>query len=109
MGYIMDEIGYPALIAEWMEFGTVLVYLENHPEANAFDMVSINFSLTHWHAVLNSESLRGRIHLSNEKIKGIAAGLQYLHKKAVIHSDLKSVRFLSDTRCSIPVLKGVLG
>ncbi|TDL14287.1 kinase-like protein, partial [Rickenella mellea] len=65
-GYTLDCYGdFPALISEWMTNGTVRNYLEKNPEVDFFDMV-----------------------------KGIADGLEYLHKEEVVHADLKSENVL---------------
>ncbi|KAI5116585.1 hypothetical protein M0805_009228 [Coniferiporia weirii] len=74
LGYLIDDGVYPALISRWMTNGTSLQYLKNNPDADVLNMV-----------------------------KGIAAGLCYLHAMRVIHSDLKSDNVLISTT-GIPLL-----
>ncbi|KAI5120172.1 hypothetical protein M0805_008439 [Coniferiporia weirii] len=60
LGFI-PEAGYlPSLVSEWMENGSILGYIKRNPE---YDLM---------HLVL-----------------GIAEGLEYLHDKNVVHSDMK--------------------
>ncbi|KAI5119139.1 hypothetical protein M0805_005218 [Coniferiporia weirii] len=59
IGYIIEN-GYPSLVSEWIENGTVTTYLKENPETDI-----------------------GVI------ILGIAEGLNYLHSQNVVHSDLK--------------------
>ncbi|THH07779.1 hypothetical protein EW145_g3155 [Phellinidium pouzarii] len=61
LGYTIDDGVYPALISRWMSNGTSIQYLKDNPGTNVLTMV-----------------------------KGIAAGLAYLHAMGVVHSDLKS-------------------
>ncbi|THH09476.1 hypothetical protein EW145_g1993 [Phellinidium pouzarii] len=63
-GFIIDETGFPSLISEWMDNGSVLEYAQKHPDCDTI------------------------IHLS----LGIAEGLAYLHnlEKPMVHSDIKS-------------------
>ncbi|EJD03602.1 kinase-like protein [Fomitiporia mediterranea MF3/22] len=59
-GFIMEG-SYPLVIAQWMENGTVREYLQRQPMCDIKSMVV-----------------------------GIAHGIGYLHKKNVVHSDLKA-------------------
>ncbi|KAI5119291.1 hypothetical protein M0805_008206 [Coniferiporia weirii] len=61
LGFILDDDGHPLLVSEFMECGTVMRYVKDHPEHDV-------------------------IHL----ILGIAEGLVYLHEKDVVHGDIKS-------------------
>ncbi|KAL5525891.1 hypothetical protein ACEPAG_7229 [Sanghuangporus baumii] len=38
LGFILEN-GYPSLISEWMELGTVRKFLENHPDFDITDLV----------------------------------------------------------------------
>ncbi|THH09475.1 hypothetical protein EW145_g1994 [Phellinidium pouzarii] len=60
-GFIIDEIGLPSLISEWMDNGSALEYVKKHSECDV-------------------------MHL----ILGIANGLAYLHNEGVVHADMKS-------------------
>ncbi|THH06165.1 hypothetical protein EW145_g4263 [Phellinidium pouzarii] len=61
-GFIIEKTGFPSLISEWMENGTVLEFVKSHPDDR-------NVA---------------------RSILGIAEGLAYLHEMDVIHSDMKS-------------------
>ncbi|KAH8110507.1 kinase-like domain-containing protein, partial [Phellopilus nigrolimitatus] len=61
LGFIVEESGFSSLVSEWMDNGTVSIYIKNHPKCNLMRI-----------------------------ILGIAEGLAYLHDKNVIHADLKS-------------------
>ncbi|KAL5526660.1 hypothetical protein ACEPAF_8384 [Sanghuangporus sanghuang] len=64
LGYMLES-DYPSLISEWMEFGTVRNFLNNHPE----------WSIAHL-------------------ALGVAAGLEFMHARDIIHSDLKADNIL---------------
>ncbi|KAL5504047.1 hypothetical protein ACEPAH_8120 [Sanghuangporus vaninii] len=64
LGYMLES-DYPSLISEWMEFGTVRNFLNSHPE----------WSITHL-------------------ALGMAAGLEFMHARDIIHSDLKADNIL---------------
>ncbi|THH10434.1 hypothetical protein EW145_g1333 [Phellinidium pouzarii] len=64
-GFFFEDDDYPSLVSEWMENGTVLSYLESNPSCDLLQMV----------------------------VK-IAEGLNYLHTKDVVHSDIKPENIL---------------
>lgn len=39
MGYTMEEHGLPSLVSEFMENGTILKYVQTHPECDIMQMV----------------------------------------------------------------------
>ncbi|KAI5121111.1 hypothetical protein M0805_002784 [Coniferiporia weirii] len=59
-GYYFEDDNYPCLVSMWMEDGTVPKYLESHTDCDLQQMV---------------------LH--------IAEGINYLHQRGVIHSDIK--------------------
>ncbi|KAL5521668.1 hypothetical protein ACEPAF_2416 [Sanghuangporus sanghuang] len=59
-GFFLEDNNYPSLVSRWMENGTVLKYLEAHPEADLLRLVT-----------------------------GIAEGITYLHLNCIVHSDIK--------------------
>ena len=81
-GYVcIPEWGpYPAFVSDWMENGTVDRYIKENQNVDSLLLVRFPL-LTPW-AKLNDI----------QQVKGIVAGLQYLHSRNVVHSDLKCVR-----------------
>jgi len=68
LGYVAEgEYMTPSLISEWMENGTLHVYMSNFPRC-CFETCAM--------------------------LHGIASGLSYLHSKGIIHADLKSQNIL---------------
>ncbi|KAI5122712.1 hypothetical protein M0805_009765 [Coniferiporia weirii] len=66
LGFVENtNTGLPSLVSEWMENGSVLTYVKDHPER---DVVPL--------------------------ILGMAKGLEYLHDNGVVHSDVKSSNVL---------------
>ncbi|KAL5498631.1 hypothetical protein ACEPAH_1986 [Sanghuangporus vaninii] len=59
-GFFLEDNNYPSLVSRWMENGTVLKYLEAHPDADLLRLVI-----------------------------GIAEGITYLHLNRIVHSDIK--------------------
>ncbi|TDL16901.1 kinase-like protein [Rickenella mellea] len=74
LGFTMDFGPYPAFITEWMSNGTVLDYLSQKSNVD-------------------------NVHL----VYGIAKGLAYLHKNAIVHSDLKCANILVSPK-GVPML-----
>ncbi|EJD08127.1 kinase-like protein, partial [Fomitiporia mediterranea MF3/22] len=64
-GFFLGDDSYPHLVSRWMEDGTVLDYIRRHPGTDLL------------HIAL-----------------GIAEGLNYLHLKGIIHSDIKPANIL---------------
>ncbi|KAI5115606.1 hypothetical protein M0805_009283, partial [Coniferiporia weirii] len=64
-GFIIDEENLLSLVSERMENGSVLEYVKSHPECDVIRL-----------------------------ILGIAEGLEYLHKRDIVHSDIKSDNIL---------------
>lgn len=75
----MIERGYPLLISEWIENGTLEEFLEANIRAQIGHIVR-------WLITIKA------LDSSNAQALGIAKGLKYLHDLDVIHSDLKGVR-----------------
>ncbi|KAI5120412.1 hypothetical protein M0805_006913 [Coniferiporia weirii] len=65
LGFFFEDNDYPSLVSEWMENGTVLKYLELHPDCDLQQM-----------------------------ILGIAKGIEYLHDNDIVHSDIKPENIL---------------
>ncbi|TDL13941.1 kinase-like protein, partial [Rickenella mellea] len=65
LGFSMEFGPHPTFVTEWMSNGTVLDYVKANPEASILQL-SI----------------------------GIAAGLRYLHKREIVHADVKSSNVL---------------
>ncbi|KAL5514298.1 hypothetical protein ACEPAG_2386 [Sanghuangporus baumii] len=59
-GFFLEDSNYPSLVSRWMENGTVLKYLEAHPDVDLLRLVT-----------------------------GIAEGITYLHLNRIVHSDIK--------------------
>lgn len=73
---------FPSLVSGWAVHGTVTEYVKKYPDRNIIDLVCIYCPL---------DSRTSNVFLSG-KVRGIAAGLYYLHEQQhVIHSDLKGV------------------
>ena len=39
MGFLYDETGFPVLISKWMDCGTALQYIKQHPDADIPSLV----------------------------------------------------------------------
>ncbi|THH03010.1 hypothetical protein EW145_g6607 [Phellinidium pouzarii] len=65
LGFFIEDNNYPSLVSAWMENGTVQQYLQLHPECDFQQMVI-----------------------------SIAEGIDYLHGKEIIHSDIKPENIL---------------
>ncbi|TDL15451.1 kinase-like protein, partial [Rickenella mellea] len=65
LGFVVDGDSFPALVAEWMDNGTILNYINANMQADILYLV-----------------------------RGIASGLAYLHQSKVVHADLKSDNIL---------------
>ncbi|TDL16161.1 kinase-like protein [Rickenella mellea] len=65
LGFTLDFGPHPVFVTEWMSNGTVLDYVKANPAASVLQL-SI----------------------------GIAAGLRYLHKREIVHADVKSSNVL---------------
>ncbi|KAI5116311.1 hypothetical protein M0805_009155 [Coniferiporia weirii] len=65
LGFILDDSGFPSTVSKWMDNGSVLQFVKNHPDSDI-------------------------LHL----ILGIAKGLEYLHENDVVHADIKSDNIL---------------
>ena len=79
LGIMMME-GFPCMVSEWMENGTMNAYLKDHTDTNVLELVRAHFYSGHL------------IFMPGKKVRGIASGLAYLHSRGVVHSDLKGVR-----------------
>ena len=68
------------MISEWMEYGTIMQFINARPETNRLKLVSI------LPKVQGTNPLISLLQLAD-----ISRGLRYLHEWPSVHADLKSV------------------
>lgn len=92
------ENGYPSIVTEWADGGTVIQYIKLHEKCDLIEIVSDYASPVMMSLLISA------------KASGIADGLNYLHDRLVIHADLKGVCHITALiDASVKGLKVLLG
>jgi serine/threonine protein kinase len=70
------------LVSQWMEGGTIDVYLRDHPEGDR----------TRYVRLMNPLSIAYHLSLMPLQVKDVVRGLAFMHSLDIVHGDLKAVR-----------------
>ena len=76
---VVDRV--PSLASEWMDNGTVIKFIKAQPGVSRLLLVSFHFDSRVGFGVM----------CLGAQASGIANGLEYIHSRGVVHSDLKGV------------------
>ena len=77
------EGDYPSILSEWMPYGTARRYVESK-ELSTYELLDMVINIIPY---LRISALMAILF----KLTGIARGVNYLHEKNIVHSDLKAV------------------
>jgi serine/threonine protein kinase len=70
-----------AMISDWMINGNITEFLNENPGANRLGLVGFSFRI----------SLRFVFAYDRIQLEDVARGLIYIHRRGIIHGDLKGV------------------
>ena len=83
LGVTMDKDRF-VMVSEWMTNGNINQFIKAHGDANRIQLVGF-YSYRWSHPSLTI--------LSPQQLKDVVRGLMYIHDQAMVHGDLKGVRF----------------
>lgn len=81
------------MVSEWMENGNIREYISTHPEVNRPSVVS-------------QSTLKPFYECSLRQLLGAIDGLIYLHRRNLVHGDLKGVREIQHPHNVVELKKG---
>jgi hypothetical protein len=94
---LQDKYNRLSLISPWLANGNINTYLENHPTANRFLLVSKG---SRWSSAAAATKEKGTVWcfllLLCIQVCDLIQGISYLHKEIIIHGDLKGVRTVTN-------------